>query len=79
MGLAGLIMGWIGTVLVTLAWLGYFAFLGFLVSTPEFQDGFEQEFEQEFEQQLEQEMDDQGLDQLDPELQDAIDEQLQDG
>jgi hypothetical protein len=49
MGLAGLIMGWVGTVLVTLVWIGYFTFLGFLFSSSEFQDDFEQELEQELE------------------------------
>jgi len=50
MGLAGLIMGWIGTVLVTLAWIAYFTFLGFLFSSPDFQDDFEQELESGYSQ-----------------------------
>jgi len=71
MGLAGLITGWIGTVLVTLGWGAYLAFIGFLVNSPEFQDGFEQEFEQQMQEQYENQG---GSPSMDPELEDALDQ-----
>jgi hypothetical protein len=79
MGLAGLIMGWVGTVLVTLGWTAYLVFIGFMVNSPEFQDGFEQEFEQQMQQEMDQSFEEQGIDpSIDPELQDALD-QLENG
>lgn len=69
MGLAGLILGWIGTVLVTLGVIAYIAFVGFLVTSPEFQEGFEQEFQDSYEQEL----GDSGAT-MDPELQELMDE-----
>lgn len=69
MGLAGLILGWIGTVLVTLGIIAYIAFAAFLVSTPEFQDSFEQELQNSYEQEL----GDSGAT-VDPELQELMDE-----
>jgi hypothetical protein len=72
MGMAGLIMGWIGTVLVTLAWIGYFVFLGVLVNSSEFQDSFE-ELDSGYSQDLDQELD-QNLDQDLDELQQELDE-----
>lgn len=69
MGLAGLIMGWIGTVLVTLGIIAYIAFVGFLVTSPEFQDSFEQEMQNGYEQEL----GDSGAT-MDPELQELMDE-----
>lgn len=52
MGLAGLIMGWIGTVLVTLGVVVYIVFAVVLFSTPEFQESFEEGYEQGYEQEL---------------------------
>lgn len=69
MGLAGLILGWIGTVLVTLGIVAYIAFVAFVVTTPEFQDGFEQELQNSYEQEL----GDSGAT-MDPELQELMDE-----
>jgi hypothetical protein len=82
MGLAGLIMGWIGTVLITLGWAAYLVFIGFLVNSPEFQNDFEQELEQQYQQEFDQGLEEQGVDpSIDPELQDALDqlEQLENG
>ena len=51
MGLAGLIMGWVGSVLVTLAVVGYVGFMAVLFSTPEFQQEFQQGFEEGYSQE----------------------------
>ncbi|MFI8523600.1 DUF4190 domain-containing protein [Promicromonospora sukumoe] len=69
MGLAGLILGWIGTVLVTLGVIGFFIFSVALANSSEFQEGFEQELQNSYEQEL----GDTGQT-MDPELQELLDE-----
>ncbi|MFI2364914.1 DUF4190 domain-containing protein [Promicromonospora sp. NPDC019610] len=69
MGLAGLIMGWIGTVLITLSLIGLIVFSVALANSPDFQEGFEQEMQNSYEQEL----GDSGAT-MDPELQELMDE-----
>lgn len=69
MGLAGLILGWIGTVLITLVWVGYLVFIGFVVNSPDLQDSIEQQYELQYEQDLGQGLEQQGVGPaLDPRL-----------
>jgi hypothetical protein len=68
MGLAGIIMGWIGTVLVTLTLIGV-GIAAMVVSSSEFQDGVEQQLQDSYEQEL----GDTGQT-MDPELQELLDE-----
>lgn len=69
MGLAGLIMGWIGTVLVTLAVVGSIVFSAFLYSSSTVQDSIEQDLQESYEQEL----GDTGQT-MDPELEELLDE-----
>lgn len=69
MGLAGLIMGWIGTVLVTLAVVGSIVFSAVLYSSSAVQDGIEQDLQESYEQEL----GDTGQT-MDPELEELLDE-----